>query len=232
MDTALRAWAQSYKAFAIGGGGRNAFIAPLQEMNGDWTSYGGNPTNFKQAYAHIQQIFAQEGVPSGSVQWVFAPNNVSGDGMAPFEDYYPGNNTVDIVGFSGYNFGYHSAVGWKDWQAPEEVFSPYLARMRVMAPGKPLFIAQTATTAYTSSGYNQEAKNQWLRDALAYLSMYPDFRVLVYYNMVTPGEGIDWPFYVPGNTSQQYVGYQDGIVHPHYCYLSPKDVLNSSIVTR
>ena len=109
-------------------------------------------------------IFEQEGVPSSSVQWVFAPNGKSSTGWPSFEDYYPGDSLVDVVGFSSYNFGFHPNLypaSYRKWSTPDYVFTDHVSRMRVMAPSKPVFIAQTGTSAYGPNGYDESQKNQW-----------------------------------------------------------------------
>jgi beta-mannanase len=227
LDKPLRAWAQAFAAYARMGGGRMAFIGPLQEMNGNWVPYGLNPTNFKLAYARIQQIFQEEGVPVGSVKWVFAPNGWSDPGQPPFEDYYPGDDSVDVVAFSAYNFGYNPHNSYPDWETPQEVFGPYLERMRLMAPNKPIFISQTATTGYTSGGYSASAKNQWLVDAYSYLAGYPAVRAIVYFNL--NGEGFDWPVYVPDDPSHQFQGYQTAVANPNICYVSPNELMRADL---
>jgi hypothetical protein len=79
IDEAIRVWARTFATWA-GDGGKRAFIAPLQEMNASWVTYGLDPTNYKLAYARIQAIFRQEGVPESAVLWVFAPNGWSEPG--------------------------------------------------------------------------------------------------------------------------------------------------------
>jgi beta-mannanase len=224
IDNAIRSWARAYKQFAQEGGSRRAFIAPLQEMNGTWVPYGKDPTNFRNAYARIKNIFAQEGVPVDSVWWTFAPN---GYGDA-FEKYYPGDNSVDVVAFSSYNFGYNPHNSFPRWETALQIYKPYLDRMRVMAPTKPIIIAQTGTTAYTSSGYNVEAKNQWLRDSYAYISDYPGLLGIIYENAVN-AQGYDWPFYVPNDPSKQFQGYVDAVANPDICYISPNQLKSSNL---
>jgi hypothetical protein len=106
-DNQIRSWAQVIKTFS-NGGQRMVLLAPFQEMNGNWIPYKSpNPNDYKNAYARVQSIFTQAGVPSGAVRWVFAPNNGSSSGYPPFENYYPGDDRVDVVAFSSYNFGYN-----------------------------------------------------------------------------------------------------------------------------
>jgi beta-mannanase len=218
-DAGIRNWAIAYKQYAEEGGGRRAFIAPLQEMNGYWVTYGLDPSNFKLAYRRIQTIFAQEGVPANSVWWTFAPNGY-GD---TFENYYPGQDYVDVVAFSSYNFGYNPNNPWPRWETGQEIYAPYLDRMRVMAPTKPIIVAQTGTTAYTSSGYSIPAKDQWLRDTYLYSSNYSGLLAIIYENAVNY-QGYDWPIYVPGVPSKQFQGYVDALVNPDICYIPPNEL--------
>ncbi len=228
LDKSLQAWAQAYAAYARMGGGRMAFIGPMQEMNGYWVPYGQNPGNFKLAYARIQQIFKDAGVPSGSIKWVFAPNGWSEPGQPQFEDYYPGDDSVDVVAFSAYNFGYNPHNSYPEWETPDEVFGPYLERMRLMAPGKPIFISQTGTSGYANHGYSASAKNQWLVDAYHYLAGYPAVRAIIYFNLVN-SEGFDWPVYVPNDPSHQFQGYQSAVADPYICYVSPNELMRADL---
>lgn len=100
-DEGLHRLAQAYASWVNRGGGRFAFISPLPEMNGHWEAYKEDPKNFKRAYRRIQAIFAAENVSSDAVRWVFSPNGWSKQ-QHPFERYYPGDDVVDVVGFSSY----------------------------------------------------------------------------------------------------------------------------------
>lgn len=214
LDSQLRSWAQAYAAFSQNGN-RIAFIAPLQEMNGDWIPYGLDPTNYKLAYQHIQQIFISEGVEMDEVHWTFAPNGWSRPGTPPFEDYYPGDSIVDVVSFSGYNFGF--CIGGV-WQDPATVYGSYITRMQTMAPDKPIFIAQTASS---TNGGN---KDQWLRDAYAYLTTRSNIRGVIYFNI---DKDCDWAFYKTWDGNQRtYDGYREAVADPAYGYVAPGLLVN------
>jgi len=103
IDAAIRTWAAVFSQWSQGGAKR-AYIAPLQEMNADWVSYGLDPENYIAAYTRIQRIFNEEGVTAEAVTWVFAPNGWSMPEHA-FENYYPAEARVDMIAFSGFNFG-------------------------------------------------------------------------------------------------------------------------------
>jgi hypothetical protein len=195
LHAAIRSWAREFASWS-NGGQKKAFIALLPEMNGDWVSYGLAPEDFKHAFLKIRGIFIQEGVPENAVSWVFAPNGWSDtqEGHPDFEAYYPGNSLVDIIAFSSYNFG-TCVWSWPSWDTYEEVFLPYLDRMQVMAPSKPIFIAQTGTV---DAGGD---KNQWLEETYTNLAAYPTLRGVIYFHkrldLGLPCDPVDWRFYAP-----------------------------------
>ena len=88
LDSAITSWAQEFKSWADTDPNKKAYLAPLQEMNGDWVDYFGDPTNYILAFTRIQDIFLNDvGVDPDSVVWVFAPNGWSDVGDPGFEDY-------------------------------------------------------------------------------------------------------------------------------------------------
>lgn len=221
-DADIRAWAQEYKRYA-NGGSRMAFLAPMQEMNGNWVPYGSSdPAFYKAAYQRVRQIFDAEGVPSTSIKWVFAPNGHSSIGWPEFEAYYPGDDLVDVIGFSSYNYGYHSQNPYKKWETPDELFTPFIDRINLMAPGKPIIVAQTGTTGYGPNGYSISLKNQWLDDAYTLLSDHGVFGVMYY----SANNVYDWAFYRYNDSDFRFEGYRDGIVYPEYQYMTPNEVMS------
>jgi len=221
VDAALRQMADVYTRWVGKGGGRRAFIAPLQEMNGYWTSYGQDPGNFKLAYQRIQNIFSQRGITRNQVWWVFAPNGWSRDGHE-FERYYPGNDVTDVVAFSSYNYGYCPvAIPWQRWENYDTLYAPYISRIQVMAPNKPIIIAQTGTTAqYPKTGqYNNDMKNKWLVDNYNYLASQPAVLGVLYYDFSLDWE-CDWTITQGG----PFTGYATGAANPAFQYLNAQDM--------
>ncbi len=172
IDSHIRRWARTYKTL-VGDGNRRAFLAPLQETNGSWVTYYGDPPNYIRAYLRIRQIFLEEGVRPESVSWVFAPNGWSLPGDE-FEKYYPGHSVVDAVGFSSFNPG--SCFTWSASQSYEEIYKPYLERMAAMAPGKPIFVAEIGSVA---EGLDRAA---WFNDTLTKIGNFPGVRAIIYFD--------------------------------------------------
>ncbi|WP_341528799.1 glycosyl hydrolase [Nostoc sp. UHCC 0302] len=218
LDKSLQKVAKAYAKWTSRGEGRMAFIAPLQEMNIPGERYSKDPKNFKLAYQRIYKIFKEAGVSPKAVRWVFAPNGWSENDEHRFENYYPGNEQVDVVAFSAYNWGYCSNSSWKHWSNSQEVFEPYIKRMRSMAPSKPIFIAQTATTSNTKNGSDQAAKDQWFRDSYTQLAGM-GVQAILYFNI---NKECDWSVY--SQSGGKSAGYKDVVANPTFGYLSPADL--------
>jgi hypothetical protein len=226
-DGAIREWARQF-AIWTNGGQKRAFLAPLQEMNGPWVDYFGDPPGFIAAYRRIRQIFLQElsarGLPNNTISWVFAPNGWSAPGNE-FEHYYPGRDVVDIVSFSSYNYG--ACAGDFDfvhWETFDVMLKPYLDRMRAMAPSKPLFIAETAVVDAPVHGVGD--KNLWLFETFTRLAAYPGLRGVVYFNAQNsqanlPGcPVVDYRLHVPG--TNLWAGFWNAMwFTPNYVYWAP-----------
>lgn len=111
-----------------------------------------------------------------------------------FEDYYPWDYYVDIVGFSFYNWG--KASSNRLWLSPEEILNDpeWRTLERVQALWKPLFIDEVATTTvWYAEGYNfdrsreeylnhSERKEAWLEQLKNFLEQHSEILWAVYFN--------------------------------------------------
>lgn len=130
-----------------------------------------------------------------SIRWFFAPSSESNNSRPGFEAYYPGDDVVDWMGLSGYNFGGYVKQNFTyPWQYFKDFAAPYLDRLRALAPAKPLALLQTAGISFGGD------KNAWLVNFLSDATRYPKLYLLMYFNQVKPGEngfapGFDWPVF-------------------------------------
>jgi len=208
---------------------RFVFLAPLPEANiTTGNTYGGDPAAYQTAYRRIQDIFAAEfsakDLPTHNIKWVFAPNGYDEPGRPAFEAYYPGHDRVDVVGFSSYNWGYCVHWEYDRWEMAEDLYLPYVQRMWALAPGKPIFITQTASTAeYPSPNHFDAAKkDEWFIENYAYIANLEDVRAILYYNIDSP---CDWSFFRDGSLA--YNGYRIAVSDPAYTYLSPNGMISA-----
>ena len=190
-DVELTRWASYLKRWLEGENlngtnvstaGRSLIIAPLPEMN--WS--GGEPyqcqaSTFASAYNHIVAVVETVLGPANSenVRWAFAPNNATGVNCGSIASYYAGLTTVDFMAFSGYNF--YTVVGPNE--TPAQVMGAALNDLKLLAPTKPIIIAQTASCAAN------ETRATWISNMFNLAAT--DFHVLgfVWFNQL---KECDW----------------------------------------
>ncbi|HHC09505.1 MAG TPA: hypothetical protein ENK55_12470, partial [Actinobacteria bacterium] len=168
-------------------------VAPLPEANGDWTRYGCDPASFKTAFRKFVDEFRRQGVDETRVRFAFAPNGWTSPGCGDLADYYPGDGYVDVLAFSGYNFG--TCVG-NSWDSVSWVMSGPIAELRAIDPTKPIVVAQTAAPRPASCGGDQDA---WIRDLFGYLAADPQVAAFVWFNH---DKETDWRVWRNGTLAQ------------------------------
>lgn len=146
-------------ASAARGWEKPIFVRFAHEMNGSWNSWGpGTGRNSAELYVaawrHVVSVFRDEGATN--VRWVWAPN-ISTNGVPAFEPYYPGEDWVDWVGLSGYNFGGSRDVEWRTFG---ELFQSSYDSL-IDLSDKPVMIAETASAESGGS------KAEWIQEGLS-----------------------------------------------------------------
>lgn len=186
----------------------------MHEMNGGRYPRASNPTTFKQARIHVRQLSRMVGLDQTDILFDFSVNHrdmptngtpsqtaslyeckPSQSDCSKFEDYYPGDTYVDIVGFTFYNRG--KATSNRLRLTPEEIlFDPeWKTYERLVALGKPLIIDEVGTTAVRyREKYNAEhsrniyltttdKKEQRLEQLHTFLTTHPEILAAIYFNV-------------------------------------------------
>lgn len=194
-DSYIRQWARNAKA-----AGGTVLVRFAHEINNNYfpwsvNSFDNNPTTFKNAWRHVVDIFRQEG--ANNVKWVWSVvKKTCAGGCNPYIDIYPGNNYVDIMGFSAYNWGDANGKSWTGmydgaWRVTEN--------LREIS-NKPIMMAETGSN---SIGGN---KAEWIRDG--YREVYqrlPDVDAIVYLNADLRNVGHpDWRLTSPAGAMAAY----------------------------
>jgi hypothetical protein len=151
-DAYIRGWAQGARAH-----GGAIYLRPFPEMNGDWTTWSGDPEGLKAAWRHIVTLFRREG--ADNVRFVWSPN-VTDQPRTPenrMEAYYPGHDYVDVLALDGYNWG--TARSWSTWRSFEDIFEGPYERLARIGP-QPIWLAEVA------SAEDGGDKGAWVRDML------------------------------------------------------------------
>jgi len=160
----------------------------MHEMNGNWYPWGagvnGNaPGDFVLAWRHVHDRFTALGVTN--VQWMWAPNAIY-PGAQPLAPLYPGDDYVDAVGVSNYNWGDARGDGIEtSWSTFDALFDPTFAELRTIT-SRPLWITEVGSSS------NGGSKAEWLAAMLAEVAARPDITGVVWFDHVDDGRTVDW----------------------------------------
>ena len=166
------------------------------EMNSDWTSYGGvvnmaDPDIFVENWRTIYRIFQEEGVDN--CIWVYNPNNRN----APPDDwngalnYYPGNEYVDLIGVTGYNTGTYYYSRWlEEWKDFTEIYDDIQAYYGKYFSAFPWMI-----TEFSSSSVGGD-KPAWIRSMFSNIGKYNNIKIAVWFSFADYDEN--------GNVARPY----------------------------
>jgi hypothetical protein len=210
----LTGYANQVKSWA-----KPLFIRVGHEMNGDWYPWGGQnngagtltgfgdsqkpdgPERFVAAFRHIRHLFDSVGV--SNVSWVWAPNNYSSsaDAWNAPEQYYPGDDAVDWIGFDGYNWG--TSQSWSGWSGFYSTFSDIYNRFRLYP--KPMMIAEFASAEVGGD------KSQWIRDAFLYTKgLFTNVKALTWFNI---NKETDWRI---NSSTAAVTAYQQSVADAYF----------------
>lgn len=90
-------------AGAIAADGRPAFVRPGFEFNGIWNNY--EPATYRDAFIRIRALFLEEGATNAIWVWNAHPAG----NVAPFMDFYPGDEFVDWWGINLFGKAFEAA---------------------------------------------------------------------------------------------------------------------------
>lgn len=151
------------------------------EMNTDWTSYGGaciinEPELFKEVWIRMYKIFEEEGV--NNAMWIFNPNdrNCPPNEYNHFVNYYPGNEYVHIFGVTGYNTGtYYAEIFGEEWREFETIYDNVFASCEPYFSKFPWII-----TEFSSSSVGGD-KVQWINNMFEVMPKYDNIKIAVWF---------------------------------------------------
>ncbi|WP_406677003.1 glycoside hydrolase family 26 protein [Neomoorella carbonis] len=203
-DNILREWARQFKALED-----PVFVRFGNEMNGDWSTwsawyYGKDTDIFKMAWEHVYRLFKAEG--ANNVLFVFNPHDRSFPNFKwnNYLLYYPGDQTVDWIGLTGYNNGTsHAADTWRGFN---EIYEPLYREYMHYFGKKPFMI-----TEFSSNEVGGD-KAAWIRECFRSLALrYPNIKIAVWFNQV---DG-KWLYNLDSSPRSQ-AAFKEGLQDPHY----------------
>jgi hypothetical protein len=179
-DAYIDTWVEGLASF-----GGPAIMRFGHEMNGDWYPWGigvnGNTAaDFIDTWKYLRQKFIDGG--ADNVRWAWTP--IASEGT-PIAAGFPGDEFVDYVGMSGFNWGEtQQAWGTGTWQTFTEIFEPMYEELQELSE-RPIIIAEMASAEQGGD------KAEWILDSLLrqLATNFPEVRAVVWFNIV---KETDW----------------------------------------
>ncbi|MBL8159713.1 hypothetical protein JNJ66_04610 [Candidatus Saccharibacteria bacterium] len=164
-------WAAAAAAY-----GRELYLRPMHEFNGNWYPWcggvnGNTPDDFIRAWHYLRRVFAEAGAEN--VRWVWAANadDVPYDNY--LESYYPGDAAVDILALDGYSAAEVEGMSWRSFH---HLFrQPYERLCRL--GGQPVWITETAC------GLDGGSKLNWVAGMLGALPEMPRIEAICWFDL-------------------------------------------------
>ena len=211
----LKKWLSGPDGIYGNGDDRRVYLRPGHEMNGNWYPWsaamgGSTPNDYIHAFQHTHNLMVNSmGLDLNHVQWVWCVNNADVGGFRA-EEYWPGDQFVDWIGIDGYNFG--TSQSWSTWVWPNQIFDEMFARVRALAPYKPLSINEYGSST-KSPWYNPDidSKTNWLRKMCDYIKDH-NVKMASYFNIE---KETDWSVFGGANGNalwnnmKVYTAYRD-----------------------
>ncbi|MGH3144144.1 MAG: glycoside hydrolase family 26 protein [Gaiellales bacterium] len=195
FDSYIRAWANTLAAYE-----RPVRLRFAQEMNGGWypwseRSNGNLPHEFVRAWRHIHDIFRAVGATN--VEWVWSPAAITINASQ-----YPGDAYVDLVSLSTFNGD--SQLRYSRWRPFAQGLSRSLARLRAIAPTKPIEISEIGVAGTDGS------KAAWIGGMFETLRRNPSIVSVIWYDLAKES---DWRF---ESGPRATAAFAAGVAHPRY----------------
>ena len=156
-------------------------LRPMPEPNTPWYAWSGTvngnaPADYAKAWAKVRQVVRNSGGKRIKLMWAPYVRSIPDTPENAIAAYFPGADTVDLVGASGYNFG---QIGGLAWTEPKALFEDVYRQVSALSV-KPFWIAETGSTNKGGS------KAQWIAQLAGLRSEIPNLRGIVWYDARDP----------------------------------------------
>lgn len=154
------------------------------EMNGDWYPWSGkynnkSSQNFIESYRRIYSIFKKHNIQN--VFFAFSVNNedVPNESWNNFENYYPGDDVVDIILIDAYKWSKYNLT-------PKQLIKKSYERIIKSFPQKMIGLGEVGAS---SQKIDKEA---WVQDFFVLIKeRFPAIRTVIWFDMIKEE---DWGF--------------------------------------
>ncbi len=199
-DSYITNWAEGIKAT-----GTPVFVRLANEMNGHWVEWShlhtyNDPDLYKLAYRHVADIYRTNGATNAKFVW--NPNDASSPDYswnnAPM--YYPGDDYVDWVGLTAYNF---AEKQWSGFEYFDQLYSDLYKDYLRMFPDKPFMIGEFASAEENGN------KAFFIKEMFEKIPMeYPNIKSVIWFNYAVDNRTL--PF---DTTSSSKLAFKEGLKH-------------------
>jgi endoglucanase len=191
---------------AIKADGRQIWLRPLHEFNGNWYNWaafypGNNKADFTAAWKHVVRIFKNQNAPV-KFQLNYNIHNFPSDGKS-FWEFYPGDYWVDMVVATCYN-----RAGTDQWHLSfsqfKDLFAYPYSQMCALT-SKPLGVAEMGSTDHYGN------KTRWIINAFNSIKYnFPRVSQMTWFllNKTVNGYSWDWDL----NTSAERKAFTQGML--------------------
>jgi beta-mannanase len=183
-DSLINACADELKAWS----NKTFLIRFMHEMNNRdsawWAGYSynqkpdgtGDTDKFKQVWRYVWQKFHDRGVTN--VEWVWSPNYASNPNVAwnDMNNYYPGDQYVDWIGLSGFNW-----MGAIPFQSYSYLYNAAVTDLQCRY-AKPIVHAEIGSAPYSSGADVPPNEAAWIADTYQRVQSFPLVRAIVWFN--------------------------------------------------
>jgi hypothetical protein len=177
-DGSIKKFAQGAAEFGKEYGG--FFITTMEEMNGNWFSWGKN-SNFIPAWRRIWQIFEDQGANQYAT-WVWAVTCPEGLPSHMVDDpklYYPGDRYIDWIGLCAFSVAEKPTLDLMLNVLLRETYRRFFKNH----PQKPFMVSAFGRT-------NESYQYRWLSNAYRSIkSSFPAIKAVIYHDNVWWGTG-------------------------------------------
>jgi hypothetical protein len=151
--------------------GHPIYLRVGHEMNDSyrykWGAQNNDPSEFIAAFRHVKDVF--DSVGATDIIWVWSPHIAKGK----FQEYYPGNDYVDIIGTGALNYG--TSTNFSDWWTFGEIFGNYYDELASFY--KPIMIAELGSLKTGGS------RAKWFGDAFEnFNTKYPFVNTILFFH--------------------------------------------------
>jgi hypothetical protein len=187
FDEYIDSWANGLTAYGL-----PVLLRWGHEMNGDWYPWAvgvnsNTSESFVRAWQYIHDRFDEAGATN--VQWVWSPiaGSIATNRAANLDlaSIYPGDEYVDWIGLSGFNWGTTvQPWGVDGWKTFSQIFFASYTRLTGLAD-KPIIVAEVASTEEGGD------KAGWITSAMIseLPERFPQIRAFVWFNIL---KETDW----------------------------------------